>query len=186
MPNWCSNTVEITSSKEKVQQFEKFLDEKEGKEWFDFFTPCPQELKDVGSVDPTKTNEELIEKYGYSDWYSFGLGEWGCKWNCDAFNWYVEELEDGRFKICLSFDSPWGPPTNLYEKINDPADLEGYSVYAEWYEPGMGFVGYYDEGFESNFEFSDVESLDSIPDFLVENWGIRESLEEMEESEEDE
>jgi hypothetical protein len=176
MPNWCSNTIELTASKEKVAEFQKFLDEKNGKDWFDFFRPCPQELKDVGNVDPTKTNEQLIEKYGYSDWYSFGLGEWGCKWNCDAQDWSVNELDEDKSVITFWFDSPWGPPTSLYENINDPVDLNGWSVYAEWYECGIGFVGYFDEGYENNFEFSNEEDLDSIPEFLIENWNIRDDL----------
>jgi hypothetical protein len=184
MPNWCNNTIELRASTEKVVEFQKFLDEKEGKNWFDFFAPCPQELMDVGAVDPKNTNEELIEKYGYSDWYSFGVGEWGCKWNCDAQNWTVEEDEDGRSVIKFWFDSPWGPPDVLYEKINDPADLNGWSVYAEWNEEGMQFVGYFDEGFGETYEYDSLESLDDIPEFLVESWNLRENLEQWQDDEE--
>jgi hypothetical protein len=184
MPNWCNNTIELTASTEKVKEFEKFLDDKQGKDWFDFFAPCPQELKDVGNVDPTKTNEELIEKYGYSDWYSFGVGEWGCKWNCDAQDWTVEELEEGKSVIKFWFDSPWGPPETLYENINDPIDVNGWSVYAEWNEEGMQFVGYFDEGFGDTYEYSDLESLDDIPEFLVDNWNLRERMEEWEDEKE--
>ena len=185
MPNWCSNNVELTASTEKVVEFQKFLDEKKGENWFDFFAPCPQELMDLGPVDPTNTNEELIEKYGYSDWYSFAISEWGCKWNCNAQSWDVEELEEGKSVIKFWFDSPWGPPDILYGKINDPVDPEGWSVYAEWNEEGMQFVGYYDEGFGENYEYDSLESLDNIPEFLVENWNIRERLEEWQNEEED-
>ena len=45
--------------KEKIQEFKIFLDEKNGKDWFDFFLPCPQELKDVGEVSVNYTNEQL-------------------------------------------------------------------------------------------------------------------------------
>jgi hypothetical protein len=50
MPNWCNNTIEIQGDKVKLDAFENFLNEKSGKDWFDFFLPCPQELKDVGNV----------------------------------------------------------------------------------------------------------------------------------------
>jgi hypothetical protein len=184
MPNWCSNTIELKNTREKVEEFENFLNDNEGKNWFDFFAPCPQELLDVGAVDSEITNEQLIEEYGYSDWYSFGLGEWGCKWNCDAQSWHVEEAEDGKFVIKFWFNSPWGPPQELYEKINDPAEDGGWSVYAEWNEEGMQFVGYFDEGFVDTYEYTDVESLDNIPEFLVENWNLRENVEQWEDDEE--
>ena len=50
MPNWCNNTFELVAPKEKVREFESFLNEKNGKDWFDFFLPCPAELKDGGAV----------------------------------------------------------------------------------------------------------------------------------------
>jgi hypothetical protein len=184
MPNWCNNTVELKNTREKVEQFENFLNDNEGKNWFDFFAPCPQELLDVGDVDPKKINDELIEKYGASDWYTWSVNNWGCKWNCDAQSWHVEEAEDGKFVIKFWFDSPWGPPEALYELINDPVDLNGWSVYAEWNEEGMQFVGYFDEGFGDTYEYSDVASLDDVPEFLVENWNLRENLEQWEEDNE--
>ena len=71
MPNWCNNNIEFVAPKEKIRQFESFLNDNNGKDWFDFFLPCPQELKDVGDVSlHAPSNEQLVEKYGYSDWYS--------------------------------------------------------------------------------------------------------------------
>ena len=37
MPNWCSNSIEIQGTKEQINKFVSFLDEKNGKDWFDFF-----------------------------------------------------------------------------------------------------------------------------------------------------
>ena len=50
MPNWCNNSFELVGPKEKIRAFESFLEQNNGKDWFDFFLPCPQELKDVGDV----------------------------------------------------------------------------------------------------------------------------------------
>jgi hypothetical protein len=184
MPNWCNNTVEIRGSNEKIREFSKFLDEKQGKDWFDFFAPCPQELKDVGNVSFTeKANEDLMKKYGYGDWYAFGVSEWGCKWNCDAQDWEVEDREDGVSVIKFWFDSPWGPPEELYSNIQSEKYGEGWSVYAEWNEEGMQFVGYFDEGFGDTYEYSDLESLNDIPEFLVESWNLRERMGDWEEDE---
>ena len=186
MPNWCNNTFELIAEKQKVLEFQKFLDEKNGKDWFDFFAPCPQELKDVGNVSFEQRNEKLIEKYGYADWYSFGIGEWGCKWNCDAQDWTVEDYDDENSKIRFWFDSPWGPPTELYQNISDGKFGEEISVFAEWHEEGMAFVGRFDDGFVESYEYSDLDSLDNIPDDLLENWNIREMLEDRAEWEDEE
>lgn len=186
MPNWCNNTFELVAPKEKIREFEKFLDEKDGKDWFDFFAPCPQELKDVGNIPANHTNEQFVEKYGYADWYSFGLGEWGCKWNCDANNWVVEDYDADDLKISFWFDSPWGPPTELYQNIYNGKYGDNFNVFAEWHEEGMAFVGRFDDGFVENYEYSDLDSLDNIPDDLLESWNIREMIEDrMEWDEED-
>lgn len=178
MPNWCNNTIEIQGDKAKIDAFENFLNEKSGKDWFDFFLPCPQELKDVGNVSfHEEPNEKLIEKYGYADWYSWSVANWGCKWNCDAQDWTRNSDES----ISFWFDSPWGPPVTLYENLEN----EELIVNAGYHEEGMAFVGRYSEGYDEQYEYSDLESLDEIPDDIVEDWNLREMLEERAEWEEE-
>jgi len=183
MPNWCNNTFELVAPKEKVREFEFFLNEKNGKDWFDFFLPCPQELKDVGNVSFHHTNEELEKKYGYSDWYSWSVSNWGCKWNCDAQDWNVEDYDEENLSIRFWFDSPWGPPTELYSFISQQEDL---NVFANFHEEGMAFVGKFEYGDIEQYEYSDLDSLDGIPDDIIEEWNLREMLEEQAEWEEDE
>jgi hypothetical protein len=186
MPNWCNNTFELVAPKQKIKEFETFLETGNGKDWFNFFAPCPQELLDVGNVSfHEEPKEGLAEKYGYSDWYSFGLGEWGCKWNCDAQDWNVEDYDDERDVIKFWFDSPWGPPENLYQSISDGKFGEDLNVFAEWHEEGMAFVGRFEYGSGESYEYSDLDSLDNIPEDLLENWNIREMLEERAEWEEE-
>ena len=177
MPNWCNNTITIRGEKEDIDRFESFLKEKDGKEWFDFFRPCPQELKDVGNVTFDHTNEKLLEKYGAADWYSWSVNNWGCKWNCDAQDWTREDDS-----ISFWFDSPWGPPTELYTFICNDTD---FAVDAEYHEEGMCFVGRFFDGEDESYEYSDVESLDDIPEELIESWNLREMLEERAEWEEE-
>lgn len=175
MPNWCNNSVTIVGPKEKIQSFQKFLDDNNGKDWFDFFHPCPQELKDVGGVSLTeKPNEQLIEKYGYADWYSWSVDNWGTKWNCDAQDW----SSDGQ-SITFWFDSAWSPPIALYEFIEQD---EIFEVVADYLEEGMCFVGRYSDGQDESYEYSDVESLDDIPEEIVEEWDLRTRLEDWEDA----
>ena len=174
MPNWCSNSITVRGEKEDLDKFESFLNEKDGKEWFDFFLPCPQELKDGGpvsfSAEPDENAKALTEKYGASDWYTWSVNNWGCKWNCDAQDWSRDG--DG---ISFWFDSPWGPPTELYSFICNDTN---FSVDAEYHEEGMCFLGRFVDGEDESYEYDGLESLDDIPDDLVDNWGLREMLEE--------
>ena len=153
MPNWCNNTIEIRGLKEELDNFELFLKEKDGKDWFTFFRPLPDNLKDDG-------------------WYEWSINHWGCKWNCDAQDW--SRVDENL--ITFWFDSPWGPPIALYEFMTE----EGFNVYASYHEEGMCFVGEFTDGFDSAFEYSDLESLDTIPDNLIEQWNLREMLEDRE------
>lgn len=171
MPNWCNNSTTISGNKEQIDKFEAFLNEKSGKEWFDFFLPCPKELTDVDSPNKTDNVNELIEKYGHGDWYSWSVENWGTKWNTDAQDW----SRDGD-SISFWFDSAWAPPTALYDKIT----AEGYDVEAYYLEEGMGFVGKYSEGADEYYEYTDSESLNDIPEDIVDNWNLRENLEEWE------
>jgi hypothetical protein len=183
MPNWCSNTFEMVGPKETVREFEKFLNENNGKEWFDFFLPCPQELKDVGNIPHDYSNDELVEKFGYADWYSWSIDNWGCKWNCEAQDWTVNDYDEEQLSITFWFDSPWGPPIALYEYISEN---EEYAIFGNYNEEGMAFVGKFEYGEDSCYNYSDLESLDSIPEDIVEEWNLRERLEEQEEWDEEE
>jgi hypothetical protein len=179
MPNWCNNTFEMVGPKEKVREFEKFLNDNGGKEWFDFFRPCPQELKDVGNVPHNHTNAELEEKFGYSDWYSWSIDNWGCKWNCDAQDWTVNDYDDENLSISFWFDSPWGPPIALYEFIDQSDEFEGLTIFGNYHEEGMQFIGKYEYGSDECYNYSDLDSLDEIPEEIIEEWNLRERLEEQ-------
>ena len=166
MPNWCNNSFKVEGDKESIDKFEAFLNEKNGKDWFDFFAPTPVELKEDG-------------------WYEWNVSNWGCKWNCDANNWTVNEYDDENLSINFWFDSPWGPPTELYQNIYSGKFGEGFNVFAEWHEEGMCFVGKFEYGDVESYDYTDLDSLDGIPEDLVENWNLREMLEDREEWDED-
>lgn len=159
MPNWCNNTIEIRADKEMLDEFESFLKESDGKDWFTFFKPLPEHLKDEG-------------------WYEWSIENWGCKWNCDAQDW--KRVDENT--ISFWFDSPWGPPIALYETMTE---ME-YLVEASYHEEGMAFVGEFVDGFNETYEYSDVDSLEDIPDHIVEQWNLREMLMDREEWNEDE
>jgi hypothetical protein len=181
MPNWCNNSVTIRGEEKDLDEFEKFLNDKNGKDWFDFFLPCPQELKDGGpvgfSAEPDENAKALTEKYGASDWYTWSVDNWGTKWNCDAQDWTRNDDS-----ITFWFDSAWAPPTELYKYIYRDTD---FAIDAEYHEEGMCFVGRFIDGEDETYEYSDLDSLNEIPDDLIDNWNLREMLEERAEWEEE-
>lgn len=184
MPNWCSNSIQIEGTKEQIKTLVSFLDENNGKDWFDFFRPCPQELKDIGNVSMHEPGDEkLLEKYGHSDWYSWSIENWGTKWNCDAQDWMtVENPTEDVASVTFWFDSAWAPPIALYEyiELNSPLIIK-----ASYNECGMGFVGEFVDGSDDYYEYSDMDDLENIPEHLVEEWNLVEML-EMDEEDDDE
>ena len=160
MPNWCNNTIKIQSEKKRIDEFERFLNENDGKDWFTFFRPLPEDLQNDG-------------------WYEWSINNWGCKWNCDANDW--ERIDENT--ISFWFDSPWGPPLALYEFMVD----EEFDVRASYHEEGMAFVGEFVDGFDNCYEYEDLDSLDYIPEHLIEDWNLRDLLEDrMNDEDEDE
>ena len=187
MPNWCSNTIEIEGTKEQINAFVSFLDEQSGKNWFNFFRPCPQELVDTvsGFVGEDKqsaheTQQKMnIEKHGHADWYSWSVDNWGTKWNCDAQDWMkIENPNEDQASVTFWFDSAWSPPTALYEFIESNSE---FIVTASYLEEGMSFVGQFSGGIDECYEFSDAESLEDIPEELVDEWNLAELVEQNEE-----
>ena len=160
MPNWCSNSLTITSTKERIAHIAKELDNRDGKSFFDVFV---QNAEEVGKSE---------------EWYSYNLETYGCKWNCDANNWFIIEGITAD-EITITFDSPWGPPLSLYDEIHD----EETDVSAEYFEPGMCFVGSYFNGEDSYYEYGGLTSdelYEELPAELIENWGIYDMIVEQE------
>ncbi len=155
MPNWCNNTITINAEDDLLDSFEEYLDKNNGKDWFSFFKPIPQEILE---------NDE---------WYGWSVQNWGCKWNCDAQDWSRDE--EG---IHFWFDSPWGPPIALYDSLTE----DNVSVDAYYLEEGIGFVGSFIDGKneEYEYEYGNPDSLEDIPDYLVEHWNLQDFVEDSE------
>jgi len=161
MPNWCNNNIELSHP-------DKAMVERAAKAFADGtllneFIPLPKELEDT-TAPARESDEALVAKYGYSDWYSWCVNNWGTKWDI--------------------FDSPWGPPIQAYEKL----EALGFEVRAYYYEPGMGFTGMY-EGADEYYDYSGMsadEAEDMLPETLNEMYGITENMREWEEENEEE
>ena len=168
MPNWCSNNVEFhnddVAEVAKLDAHLKFLDSRKKGEHaesglFAYFLPRPPEEED--------------------SWYEWNVSNWGTKWEASIYSWTKENDNS----ITINFDTAWSPPTALYEFL--AGNTEWY-VTATYYEPGMSFVGSNVGGYDDCYTIDNLESLDSVPEELLEEYNIREQMEEWDEEEDEE
>jgi hypothetical protein len=187
MPNWCSNVVEV-AHKDPAKLKELMTAFSEGK-FCEYAKPVPPELHIVaGRVgadnDPKQIALEEQEKinfakHGYRTWYDFCVNEWGTKWDvtdeCGS-----SELAEGQTSTTISFESAWSPPIGVYEALVE----QGFEVRAHYYEPGMAFVGTWDNGNDDFYEYGGCTSetvVEAIGEELDEMFGISEAMAEWEE-----
>ena len=135
-----------------------------------------EQLKQFAAYKESKFFENILP---LGEWeYDKSLDGWGTKWDVDPHHC---ELDEDSGVLSVSFDSAWAPPINLYNYLQS----KGFSLYATYYDPGMGFAGVYSDGenreyseFDDDFfETSDGEELDGC-------FGIREDFEDWDDEDE--
>jgi hypothetical protein len=152
MPNWCSNSLTLKhEDKNKLDELEKQLSESDV--FFQHLHPRPKDQD--------------------ANWYEWNIENWGTKWDVNVNEGYLQRIDDNTLSI--SFDTAWGPPTKFYDFLFE----QGWDVTAKYYEPGMGFVGEYDNSIDDCWEYdlSDESTLEAIPTELREWFGIDEEFE---------
>ena len=146
MPNWCSNTLTLTH--DNPAMIKRAVDAFTNGRFLNEFVPVPTALTETiagsyGNNDKQTALEQQEEnnrkEYGYKNWYYFCVNEWGTKWDVGDSNGINQVSEN---KLIVYFESAWAPPTTAYEKMLDL----GFLIEATYYEPGMGFVGRWDNG----------------------------------------
>lgn len=151
MPNYCDNTVTLKhESKEKIDEAIKAFEEDK---FCSHFIPIPNNPK----------------MFGYNSEYDFRVGEWGTKWDCGADNGNLVRKNDNQ--VTFSFSSAWAPPVGLYKVLHEL----GYSVYAMYFEPGMGFAGEWDNGVDNFYE-----DAKDAPNHVINDMSINDAYDDAE------
>lgn len=174
MPNWCSNVVDLYHDDHKmIERFRAaFVDGRALNE----FIPVPQALRDTvaGSMpegyerELHEATEALNRKYfGYANWYDYCVNEWGTKWDIGGPDGMVT---GGENQLMVEFDSAWSPPIAAYEKLT----ALGFDVQAYYYEPGMGFVGMFNNEVNCSYDIPETweEVVQTIPLELIETFNL--------------
>ena len=192
MPNYCNNTVKITADKATIKKIEQSLKTSDNDGFLNCIHPMPTELKDTvaGSEDAKpefqkKQSEQLIEKYGFDNWYDWRVENWGTKWEVNEC--YGDPvISDNGETIEFGFDTAWSPPTGAYH--NFLSKNPKASLFATYYEGGCDFMGVWDNGDDRHYEPSQYDSQstfwtdDKDGQLLDENFCLVESIAEQEEN----
>jgi len=164
MPNWCSNSLTLrhddTTKLDALEAQLKKVSDPEAKEddVLNFLIPNP-----AGEWD-----------YGWS------CENWGTKWDIQPHDFTREDENT----LHMSFDSAWSPPIEAYNTLLE----DEWEVTAYYEEPGMGFCGKYDNGDDESYEydFSDPDWRDDIPEDVVDYAGLEYAYEDWKEWNEEE
>lgn len=180
MPNWCSNTINITGPKDKIKALwdQAQKPEEEGGGLLRGLRP-----------EPDYENTEVMSTYGDgpsdTKWWDWRVQNWGTKWEVGSDG--LEYSEDGdTATISGWFDSAWSPPCDACEYYL--TDNEDVTITLFYYEPGMCFVGKWEDGIDDYFEYSGCDSKtvrDFIGEELDDHWNISEELAQYEAEEEE-
>jgi hypothetical protein len=86
---------------------------------------------------------------------------------------------DGDNTITINFDSAWSPPIAMYEYLESE---QGWEVRAIYHEPGMGFAGRFENGYDDYYEldWTNRESVESLPEDILEFTNALEDLDNYE------
>lgn len=191
MPNWCNNNVTISHT--DSAKIEALAEAVRAGKFCNHVIPVPEDLNIVAGrvgddsnpdqIELERREKENREKYGYATWYDFCVNRWGTKWDVDAYD--PEDVQVENNMISFGFDSAWSPPMGVYEELVE----QGFEIVAYYYEPGMAFVGKYDNGDDECYDYSGTDSktvVDAIGEELDEMFGISESMAEYEDENKDE
>ena len=184
MPNWCNNGITLRHADPAM--IDRVIKGQEG--LLMEFLPTPKELTETVAgfmgEDKRAAHEAQqaanIEKYGYKDWYDWNVANWGTKWDVNLDSVGREDANTVR----ASFESAWSPPTTAYEKLMEL----GFEVTAYYYEPGMCFVGKWENGEDEYYEYGGESSTtvrEAIGEELDDYFGISEELANYEEMEDE-
>jgi hypothetical protein len=159
MPNWVSNSVRVTGSKEDLQRFaEQAGEEREGgnKEhlsFWNFVRPEEEILEEYFGNERQDLSLEERLQYKTNHWYDWNIRNWGCKW--DASQVYFENWSDN--ELAYDFETPWSFP---YEAIRAMVGQYPTLTFSVRFLEEQGWGG---EALGMNGEFGYTDEWD-IPD----------------------
>lgn len=136
MPNWCSNSLEITGPVEAVKNLEAFV----GRPLTEGEQTIQEPIFSLANIKPSTPDIDpkhaLFPSKGEDDWWHNNVNSWGTKW--DVYGEGVGK-SSGDGYVNYSFDSAWSPPTPVIERLAQI--FPEVSIKFSYYETGCDFWG---------------------------------------------
>jgi len=167
MPNWCANSLKLIATtaeseaklSEIVRELARAAAANDGAAIFALIKPIPQALNIVSgfSGDAAEQAEREavykanLETYGYANWYDYCVAEWGTKWDAGTATYDIKGNQ-----VTIYFDTAWSPPIGIYHALEDM----GFDVEATYVEQGIGYIGYYKNGKDTESDLGEFEDED--------------------------
>lgn len=155
MPNWCNNNIDITGPISKIEPlYKQAISEEDYAGLLNTMVPMPEILRNTKSPTPDNIDsvqlQVMIAQTGHTNWYDWCVSNWSTKWEVSPEGLEFVDNNDGTASISGWFDSAWAPPIGAYEKFLEAN--EDCTIMASYYEPGMDFGGFYDNGDDQYIE----------------------------------
>ena len=136
MPNWCNN--QLTVSNHDQAKMEWLRQGINGKEFFNHIKPVPAGLEYNAHEMTEEVRNAFVAQYGVNSGYDWRNMYWGTKWDVEPTIAH-ERIDDSGSYMEVVFDTAWGPPEGIYRTLVEM----GFIIYAEYFEPGMCFGGWF-------------------------------------------
>ena len=147
MPNWCHNRVTFSADDEQDAAKLKSIFESETP--FNEIIPAPDWKNTPNSKGELPVYKEMKHPdgsvawgtYNFPDgttddrWYNWNINNLGVKWDIGK-----QEVDDDGGWFELEFETPWGPPNEIYDRLVELFPDVGITWFYD--EPGMQFAGY--------------------------------------------
>jgi hypothetical protein len=117
MPNWCSNTLVVISTREHVREIADSL------------------RSDYGVVDFQK----IIPIENSENWFQENIDRWGTKWNAQSAQTGTTHIDERNSMWVASFDTAWSPPEPVVDKLASLHPNAWIALHFD--ERGHGFAG---------------------------------------------
>jgi len=110
-----------------------------------------------------ETYDRLISTYGYADWYSWRVANWGTKWGAyEVGEWHIDINGSGYLNAMVGFQTAWAPPDAFL--LNVSKNYPGVQFHMSHSDEGGSFLGWMEivEGVVINQLELDWHSLEGM------------------------
>jgi hypothetical protein len=149
MPNWATNTIEITGDATELQNLLNKASEGNGNTFLlNNLVPMPAHLEGTNSPSDEKEGEfshaiSGDKDYEYGSWYSWRLAHWGTKWDLGQDELpetlLVEKTTEGEGKVVFGYSTAWSPISEFWVAVSKQYPTLLFRE--QYYEEGCDFIG---------------------------------------------